>query len=154
MKFRLAGPRSAFSFLVVTLTLVAACATAPVGDATAPKEREGQIITRQDIERSGARDGWEALRRGATHLNFQYTREGSPTRVTHRGVNSFFIDPQILLIVDGAQMQSLSALESIPANSIEYIQILVARVGVVKYGTNAGNGVVVVKTGVPPPTKR
>ena len=152
MKSGLAGPRSAFSFLAATL--VAACATAPVGDTTAPKEREGQIITREDIERSGARDGWEALRWGATHLNFQYTREGSPVRVTHRGVDSFVIDPQVLLIVDGAQMQSLSALETIPATSIEYIQILAARVGVVKYGTNGGNGVIVVKTGVPPPKKR
>jgi outer membrane cobalamin receptor len=152
MKSGLAGPRSAFSFLAVTL--VAACATAPVGDATAPKEREGQIITREDIERSGARDGWEALRWGATHLNFQYTREGSPVRVTHRGVDSFVIDPQVLLIVDGAQMQSLSTLENIPATSIEYIQILAARVGVVKYGTNGGNGVIVVKTGVPLPKKR
>ncbi len=152
MKSGLAGPRLAFSFLAVTL--VAACATAPAGDLTAPKEREGQIITREEIERSGARDGWEALRWGATHLNFQYTREGSPVRVTHRGVDSFVIDPQILLIVDGAQMQGLSFLENVPASTIEYIQILAARVGVVRYGTAAGNGVVVVKTGVPPPRKR
>jgi outer membrane cobalamin receptor len=152
MRSSMTGPRSAFSFLAVTL--VAACATAPAGDPAVPNEREGQIITREDIERSGAQDGWEALRWGATHLNFQYTREGSPIRVTHRGVDSFYIDPQVLLIVDGAQMQSLSALENIPAKSIEYIQILAARVGVVKYGTSAGNGVVVVKTGIPPPAKR
>ena len=152
MKSGLAGPRSAFSFLAVTL--VAACATAPAGDPAAPKEREGQIITREDIERSGARDGWEALRRGRTHLNFQSVRQGSPTRVTHRGVDSFVVNPQVLLIVDGVQMQGLSFLENIPANNIEYIQILTARVGVVKYGTGAGNGVVVVKTGVPPPRKR
>ncbi len=152
MKSGPAGPRSGFSFLAVTL--VAACATAPVRDATAPRERDGQIITREDIEQSGAQDGWEALRWGATHLNFRNTREGSPVRTTHRGVDSFFIDPEVLLIVDGAQMQGLSFLENIPANNIEYIQILAARVGVVKYGTSAGNGVVVVKTGVPPPTKR
>ena len=152
MKSGLAGTRSAFSFLAVTL--VAACATASARDATAPRERDGQIITREDIERSGARDGWEALRWGATHLNFRNTREGSPVRTTHRGVDSFFIDPEVLLIVDGAQMQGLSFLENIPANNIDYIQVLPARVGVVKYGTGAGNGVVVVKTGVPPPTKR
>ena len=56
MKSAMAGTRSAFSFLA--LALVAACATVPVRDATAPKEREGPIITREDIERSGARDGW------------------------------------------------------------------------------------------------
>jgi outer membrane cobalamin receptor len=133
------------------VTLAAACAPAPQTDAAAPKEREGPIITREEIARSGATNGWEALRLASTHLNFQYTREGSPVRVTHRGVDSFIIDPQVLLVVDGVQMQSLEALENIPATNIEYIQILAARVGVVKYGTNAGNGVVVVKTGVPPP---
>jgi hypothetical protein len=48
-------------------------------------------------------------------------------------------------------MQNLSALETVPARNIDYIQVLSARVGVVKYGTGAGNGVVVVKTGLPPP---
>ena len=47
-------------------------------------------------------------------------------------------------------MQSLSVLESIPAENIDYIHVLSARVGVLKYGTGAGNGAVVVKTGVPP----
>ena len=152
MKSALAGTRSGFSFLAVTL--VAACATGNTRDTTGPKEREGPIITREDIEKSGARDGWEALRWGATHLNFRYTRQGNPVQVTHRGVDSFIVNPQILLIVDGSQMQSLAFLENIPANNIEYIQILAARVGTVKYGTSAGNGVIVVKTGVPPPTKR
>jgi hypothetical protein len=147
----LAGPRSAFSFFAVAL--LAACAAHRAGDPAAPNEREGQIITREQIAKSGARDGWEALRWGHTHLNIQYPREGSPERVTHRGVDSFYISAQVLLVVDGAQMASLSVLESIPAENIEYIQVLPARVGVVKYGTAAGNGVVVVKTGVPPPSE-
>lgn len=141
--------RAAFS--LPAATLVAACATARVENLAVPSERDGPIITREEIERSGARDGWEALRWGASHLTFQHTRQGSRVRVTHRGVDSFLIDPQVLLVVDGTHMQSLSILETIPARNIEYIQILSDRVGVVKYGTSAGNGVVVVKTGVPPP---
>ena len=124
---------------------------ARVDKVDVPSARDGQLLTREEIARSGARDGWEALRLGITHLNFQYTREGSEVRVTHRGVNSFLIHPQVLLVVDGTHMQSLSVLKDIPARDIEYIQILSARVGVVKYGTSAGNGVVVVKTGPPPP---
>jgi outer membrane cobalamin receptor len=143
------GLRAALALLAATS--VTACATGRVADHAVPSERDGPIITREEIERSGARDGWEALRLSATHLNFQYTREGSDARVTHRGVQSFLIDPQVLLIVDGTHMQSLSVLETIPARDIDYIQILSARVGVVRYGTSAGNGAVVVKTGVPPP---
>jgi hypothetical protein len=135
----------------LALWLVAACATARVDSLGVPSELDGPLITREEIGESGARDGWEALRLGLTHLNYQYTRQGTDVRVTHRGVSSFVIDPQVLLVVDGTHMQSLSVLEGIPARDIEYIQILSARIGVVKYGTGAGNGVVVVKTGVPPP---
>jgi len=147
----LAGARWALSFLA--LALVAACAAHRVGDPEAPNEREGQIITRADIEKSGALNGWEALRWGHTHLNIQYPREGSPERVTHRGADSFYINAQVLLVLDGAQMANMSTLKDIPASNIDYIQILPARVGVVKYGTAGGNGVVVVKTGVPPPSE-
>jgi hypothetical protein len=137
--------------MVLAFWLAAACATGRVDSLGEPSEQDGPLITREDIEGSGARNGWEALRLGLTHLNYQYTRQGSDVRVTHRGVSSFLIDPQVLLVVDGTHMQSLSVLETIPAENINYIQILSARVGVVKYGTGAGNGVVVVKTGVPPP---
>jgi len=139
-------------FLAGALALLADCAVARVESSEATLEREGEVITRDEIQRSGAQDGWEALRLGATHLNFQYARQGNAVRVTHRGVSSFVIDPQVLLILDGTHMQSLTVLETIPAENIDYIQILSARVGVLKYGTGAGNGVVVVKTGVPPST--
>jgi outer membrane cobalamin receptor len=129
-----------------------ACKTAPIGDSTEPNERDGMILTREDIARTGARDGWEALRRGGTHLNIQLPREGSEPRVTHRGVSSFVLSPQVLLVVDGTHMASLMALQDIRASNIDYIQVLPARVATVRYGTAGGNGVVVVKTGVPPAT--
>ncbi len=135
---------------LLAATLLAACAPARVGDAMAPNDADGIIITREQIEKSGARDGWEALRRAATHLKFQYTRQGTDVKVTHRGVDSFLLDPQVLLVLDGAHVQGLSILETILARNIDYIQVLPGRVGVVRYGTSAGHGVVVVKTGVPP----
>jgi hypothetical protein len=135
---------------LLTAVLAVGCHTAPVGDTTAPNPREGQILTREDIAKTGARDGWEALRLGQTHLNIQFPREGSPARVTHRGTDSFFISPEVLLVVDGAHMAKLESLRDIRASNIEYIQVLPARVATVKYGTAGGNGVVVVRTGVPP----
>ena len=136
---------------VVAAAVLAACAGASPPDLNEPNEREGHIITHEDISKSKTKNGWEALRRGASHLNFQYTRQGNPVKVTHRGVDSFYINPEVLLVVDGTHLHSLSMLENILADNIDYIQILSARVGVVRYGTEAGNGVIVVKTGVPPP---
>lgn len=126
------------------------CATLPGADGTAPNPREGQILTREQIARSGARDAWEALRRGGTRLNIQYTRQGDPARVTHRGIDSFELGAQVLLVLDGTHMNSLASLREIRAESVDYIQVLPARVGVVKYGTAGGNGVVVVRTGERP----
>ena len=137
------------SLLAISMS-VGACATAPGADGATPNPREGQILTRDQIARSGARDAWEAIQRGGTKLNIQYTREGSPARVTHRGVDSFEINAQVLLVVDGAHMGSLARLREIRAENVDYIQVLPARVGVVKYGTAGGNGVVVVRTGSQP----
>ncbi|HSM61205.1 MAG TPA: TonB-dependent receptor plug domain-containing protein [Longimicrobiales bacterium] len=147
-------PRGSFVRRALAMLLIpvaaAGCKTAPIGDATEPNEREGQILTREDIARTGAKNGWEALQRGATLLNIQLTREGSDARVTRRGVSSFYLSPQILLVVDGTHMLGVSTLEDIRASNIDYIQILSARTAVVKYGSAGGNGVIVVRTGVPP----
>lgn len=129
--------------------LLSACAVAP-SPSDGPNPRDGQILTRADIEKTGARDGWEALRRGQTKLNIQMTREGTPPKVTHRGVDSFLLSPEVLLVVDGVHMTSLETLREIRTTNIEYIQVLSGRVATVKYGTAAGNGAVVVQTGVPP----
>lgn len=132
------------------LLTASSCKTAPVGNTTDPKERDGMILTREDISRSGARDGWEAIQRGGTNLNIQFPREGSDARVTMRGVSSFVLSPEVLLVVDGTHMASLSYLHDIRAENIEYIQILPARTATVRFGTAGGNGVIFVKTGVPP----
>lgn len=135
---------------VLAAVLAAGCAAAPGADETAPNPREGQILTRDDIAKTGARDAWDALRLGGTHLNIQFPREGSAARVTHRGVDSFILSAEVLLVLDGTHMGSLEALRDVRAANVDYIQILPARVAVVKYGTAGGNGVVVVRTGVPP----
>lgn len=135
---------------ILTLILTAGCATAPLGSGAFPPGRDGLLLTREEIAKTGARNAWEAIRLGATHLNIQFPREGSPARVTLRGTDSFLISAEVLLVVDGTQMASLSYLEDIRVENIDYIQILSASEGTIRYGTNAGNGVIVVKTNPPP----
>jgi hypothetical protein len=135
---------------VAALLVVTGCATAPLGSGAPPPQRDGMLLTREEIAKTGAENAWEAIRLGATHLNIQFPREGSPARVTHRGTDSFIINPEVLLVVDGTHMSSLSYLQDIRVENIEYIQILSASAGTVRYGTEAGNGVIVVKTNPPP----
>ena len=135
---------------ILTLFLTAGCATAPSGSGSRPAERDGMLLTREEIARTGAKNAWDAIRLGATHLNIQFPREGSPARVTQRGVDSFIISPEVLLVVDGTHMASLSYLQDIRVENIDYIQILTASQAAVRYGTAAGNGVIFVKTNPPP----
>ena len=139
-----------FLLAIAVAALGTGCTTAPQNSATAPAPRNGMLITRAEIADTGARNAWDAIRMGSTYLNVQFPREGSPARVTHRGVDSFFISPEVLLVVDGTHMADLSYLRDIRVENIDYIEILSAQVGSLRYGTDAGNGVIVVKTNPPP----
>ena len=143
-------PKLRASVLAAVLA-AAACATAPLDTPTRASERDATLLTREEILATGARNAWEAIRLGGTPLNIQFPREGSRARVTHRGADSFLINPEVLLVVDGTHMADLSYLHDIRVENIEYIQILSGSQGAVRYGTEAGNGVIVVKTNPPPP---
>jgi outer membrane receptor for ferrienterochelin and colicin len=106
----------------------------------------GRVVTQSEIRATGARNAMEALERGGTHLQIQRT-SSSRLRITHRGVDSFVIQPDVLVVVDGARVaHPVSALQGIPTESIRYIQVLSGREAALFYGGEAGNGVVVVQT--------
>jgi outer membrane receptor for ferrienterochelin and colicin len=111
------------------------------------QEPGGLVLTQQDISEMGVRDAYHAVERAATHLKIQRTREGSPVKITQRGVSSFLLSADILVVVDGARVQTVvDHLKNIPAESILFIQILNAREASARYGSEAGNGVIMVRT--------
>lgn len=106
------------------------------------------FITREEIVKSQARNGWEALRRNARHLVLTEARgalEGQ-VGVQHRGPDSLFADDRLVLIIDGVLTTRMSRLREMPASMIESIEILVARKAILLYGIDAGGGAIVVKT--------
>jgi hypothetical protein len=146
--------RSLQGLFVVCILGLAGCGTrsASPGDAAPAARQDGQepggiVLTQKDISAMGVRDAYHAVERAATHLNIQRTREGSPVKITQRGVSSFLLSADILVVVDGARVQTVvDHLKNIPAESILYIQILTAREGSARYGSDAGNGVIMVRT--------
>ena len=111
------------------------------------QEPGGLVLTQQDISEMGVRDAYHAVERAATHLKIQRTREGSPVKITQRGVSSFLLSADILVVVDGARVQTVvDHLKNIPAESILFIQILNAREASARYGSEAGNGVIMIRT--------
>lgn len=106
------------------------------------------IITREEIAKSKARNGWEAVRRNARHLVLVERRGpvDSDVGVQHRGPDSLFNSDDFVLVVDGVLTTEMRRLREIPAGTIELIEILSAREAVLRYGTDAGGGAIVVTT--------
>jgi outer membrane receptor for ferrienterochelin and colicin len=146
---------------VVVLSLIAAaCASRnssePANERAAPAAREarenglapgGIVLTQDDIRAMGVRDAFHAVEKAASHLRIQRTRNGSPEKITQRGVTSFLLSSEILVVVDGTRVQTVvQHLQNIPAESILFIQILTANEASARYGSEAGNGVITLRT--------
>ncbi len=139
------------------LVALSACASGSGGasgggamfDQTAKSERDDpNFITREEIAKSQARNGWEALRWNAGHLVLTEQRGVLDGRVgvQHRGPDSLFTNDNLVLIIDGILTTEMARLRQMPASMIESIQILSARNAALLYGSDAGGGAIVVKT--------
>lgn len=129
------------------LVLVCLACTAPAHrrDASSPGDG-GYLITAERIRESGAADAWEALVRTHAPIRLDETPNGEPAGLSRRGQNSLVLSSTPMLVVDEVIMTDFVYLRRIPAESIAYIRILNGAEGTMRYGTGAGNGVVVVRT--------
>lgn len=142
--------RAAPLVAAAALGLSLGCANLPPRAEPAPSENIGVVITHAEIERSGARDAWEAIRRNVNHLRFTEDVDGDPVWVgAVRGNASLVAADALLLVVDETIMQGTAYLREIPATSVAWIQILSGPQGTTRYGPSGGNGVVVVHTQSP-----
>jgi outer membrane cobalamin receptor len=144
------GPLPA-ALVILVLASTAACtgirATESERGIMAEAAPEGQIITREDIVRTRATNALEAIERGGTHLLFQRSSPGQPIRISHRGADSIVLGNQVLVVVDGNRVNYPERmLRNIPAGSIVYIQVLSGRQASTRWGSEAANGVIVVRT--------
>lgn len=135
-----------FCIGLLTAILTAGCITS-ARNAT-PLTSAGRVISAATIERSGATNAWEVLRKVGTHMSFREDARGNPTSLTYRGHSSVRLSPEPLLVVDGAFIERFDYLRDIPAISIETLQILDGTEGTRYFGTGGGNGAIVVSTKV------
>lgn len=139
--------RNATAFLLLAPLLLLGCADLPPAEVPSPNRAEGLLITRAQIEDSGARNGWEAIRRNVNHLRFSEDINGDLVWIgAVRGNQSIVAPDALLLVVDGTQMLETTYLQQIPARTIAYIQILSGLQGTARFGAGGGNGVIIVQT--------
>ena len=112
------------------------------------RSSEPNFISRSEIEASGARNGWEAVRFNARHLSLMEGRGQNAERVSvqHRGPDSIEKNDSLVLVLDGILTFEMARLRQIPATMIESIEILNASQAVLRYGSDAGGGALIVKT--------
>ena len=135
-------PRSATTLSL--LLALGACATGSPRGAASPGE--GRLITAAQIQRSGATDAWDVVRRNAPSLEAHETSDGRPARMSQRGRASLVLDEAPVVSVDGVQVSDISVLQTIPADHILSIRILSGTSATKYFGTGASGGAIVVLT--------
>jgi len=135
--------RSAFgTAALLSVVTLADCSLHIRGDST-PSENAPAPLTvdAAAIERSGAKTIWEALQRTVHFYIFH-----SNGRIEHRGRSSMVLPDQPVLELDGVTLVDFTPLFNMSAQDVEEIQVLSGIDGTTFYGTNAGAGVIRIRT--------
>ena len=131
--------------LLGALVLLSACSarTRPLSEADRSR---GSVITAEEIATSGAQTVWDALQLTVNFARFEESGVGTPRRIHRRGSSSVELLDQMLIIMDNVRIIDIRILEEIPAVSIEEIRVLNGIEATTYYGTNAGDGVIIIST--------
>jgi outer membrane cobalamin receptor len=131
---------------LIALPVIAllACGPGMKGGRTSPSGTF--LITSEQIEKSGAQNAWQVLQRSAPMLQTQNDKDGRPAKLTRRGRSSFLLDDAPAVVVDGVRMPDFRNLDELAAQTISEIAILDGVEATTYYGTNAGSGVILIKT--------
>ena len=124
----------------------AGCLHARPASAPGNNDRDRILITEAQIERSGALNAWEALKRLAPQFRYSEKRDGQPTQLGRRGRSSILLNDAPRVFVDGADVVDFRSLAQIPASTIFSIEILNGIEGTTYYGSNAVSGVILIRT--------
>lgn len=105
-----------------------------------------RLVTRAEIERSGARSAWEALRVTLPGLSLRESRFGTPLGIGRHGQASLYLSSDPLVIVDFVRLADIRLLRDIGADEVMSIELINGIDATTFHGTNAGSGVILVRT--------
>ncbi len=126
------------------LLVLTACGIRP--RPASPGDGAGTVITAEEIAATEATTMWEALQRTVRYADFGESSTGDPTRVHRRGFSSISLTEDMPIYIDRIQVRDLTILDALPAADIEQIQVLSGVEATTYYGTNAGDGVILIRT--------
>ena len=106
----------------------------------------GILITEERIKESGGKTAWEVIKRAAPVFSTHESRTGRPAGMERRGRVSILFEDSPIVMLDGVRVSDFKVLDQIPAETIFSIYILTGAEGTTYYGTNAGGGVIEIRT--------
>lgn len=132
------------ALLLVTVVVSTGCGIKP--RASSPTRHLGRTITQEQIAETGARTMWDALAKTVRFARFQESGTGSPERIRRRGNSSIALREDMPIYIDQVKLTEIRLLASLPARDIERIQVINGVDATTYYGTNAGDGVILIYT--------
>ena len=133
--------------LTLLLGVAFAAGACRPGHVNASHPGRGQFVGAARIAESNARTAWDALRLTVNGISFlESGRTGAPARIRHRGTSSLVLRDQPLIYVDEVRIADVGVLRSMPAGDLESIRVLSGIDATTYYGTNAGDGVILIRT--------
>jgi hypothetical protein len=107
----------------------------------------GQYIGAQQIAESNARSAWDALRLTVKGISFlESGRTSAPARIRRRGASSLTLRDEPQIYIDQIRVSDFSVLRGMPATDIESIRVLSGIDATTYYGSNSGDGVILIRT--------
>lgn len=127
--------------------LTTGCALRPAtGQNDGDPSPRGRTVEAEEIERSSVRTAWDALQLLGAFLRLEEDKDQQPARMTSRGRSSILLDSQPRVVLDGVRLVEYTVLEGMSAHLLERIEFLTGPQATIRYGTNAGNGVILITT--------
>lgn len=114
-----------------------------------PPPHAGRVVTSAEIANSGAQTAWEAVRLLSGYVRFTDDSKGRPSGMTARGKSSMILSSAPQIFMDGVRLGDFRLLEEISARHLESIQLISGPDATTYFGTNAGHGVVYIRTRTP-----
>jgi len=132
--------------VLIPLCIAAGCKTGGT-HPEAPKDEayHAHVITAEAIQRSGATDAWEVLKRLSTTARATEAYDGEPERLhPKRGHGSLVLRDDPVVYVDGVPLSDIRALRQIGASDIDNIEEMGSIEATAYFGTNSNAGVILI----------
>jgi hypothetical protein len=117
--------------------------TSPSGDGA----YHAHIITAEAIQRSGATDAWEVLKKLSTLARTAEAYDGEPQRLhPRRGHGSLYLRDDPVVYIDGVPLSDIRALRQLGAADIDRIEEMGSVEATAYFGTNSNAGVILIRS--------